>query len=429
VANPGSSPDFVNIGRDLQTMQPQMRARHDSQDAKPAAESASKGAGKPGWFPTLVGRLGSKNQEPKAPPADTDPLLAFPSENAPAAAPAQPARIAAVPAARKNPPLRSGKKRRSIIIASIVAAIAVPSIGVVALRRSPLMQFGAAAATTGRLTIDSRPAGSQVVVDGEARGVTPLQLALQPGAHTITIRSSGDERVVPLNIAAGADVTQYFEMKASEPIPVTGGLSIASDPPGARIAIDGKPRGVSPLTVADLASEPHKITLTNDAGSVERTVAVAAGSTTSVMFALPRSSGPVGGWLSIAAPFDVEIMENRDVIGASGATRIMLAAGHHDLVLANQTLGYQESRKIEVTAGQTTAIRVEAPKAALSVNARPWAEILVDGANVGQTPIANVQVSIGTHELTFRHPQLGDRKQSVVVTSKGPNRIAADLTK
>ena len=411
-------------------MQPHMRARHDSQDAKQeAAENASKGAGKPGWFPSLAGRLGSNNPEPKAPKPDADPLLAFPSETAPAAAPAQPARIAAVPAAKKNPTLRGAKKGRSILIAGVVAAVAVPSLGIVALRRVPLMQFGAAAATTGNLTIDSRPAGSQVLVDGAARGVTPLKLTLQPGAHVITIRSASDERVVPLTIAAGADVTQYFEMKASEPIAVTGSLSIASDPPGARVAIDGKAHGVSPITVADLAAEPHKITLTNEAGSVERTVAVAAGSTTSVMFALPKSAGPVGGWLSISAPFDVEVMENRDVIGASGATRIMLAAGRHDLVLSNQTLGYQETRKIDVTAGQTATIRVEAPKASLSVNARPWAEILVDGVNVGQTPIANVQIGIGTHELAFRHPQLGERKQSVVVTAKGPNRIAADLTK
>ena len=33
------------------------------------------------------------------------------------------------------------------------------------------------------------------------------------------------------------------------------------------------------------------------------------------------------------------------------------------------------------------------------------------------------------HEMVFRHPQLGERRQTVTVTAKGPNRIAADLTK
>jgi hypothetical protein len=29
----------------------------------------------------------------------------------------------------------------------------------------------------------------------------------------------------------------------------------------------------------------------------------------------------------------------------------------------------------------------------------------------------------------FRHPQFGERRQSVVLTGKGPNRVAVDLTK
>ena len=65
----------------------------------------------------------------------------------------------------------------------------------------------------------------------------------------------------------------------------------------------------------------------------------------------------------------------------------------------------------------------------LSANARPWADVLIDGISVGQTPIANLAVPIGTHQVVFRHPQLGERRESVVVGVKGPNRIAVDLTK
>ena len=169
--------------------------------------------------------------------------------------------------------------------------------------------------------------------------------------------------------------------------------------------------------------------MTSDAGSAERTVMVTAGGTASVMFSLPKASGPVGGWLSISAPFDVEVAENDDVIGSSGASRIMLAAGRHDIMLANRSLGYQDARRIDVTAGKTTAIRVDPPKVSVSVNARPWAEVVLDGNNLGQTPIANLLVAVGSHEIVFRHPQLGDRKQTVMVTVKGPNRIAVDLTK
>ena len=425
-------------------MQPTMRTRHETPASGPdaAVVVAGQPAGKPGWLPALVKRFGSKAPEPKAAAGDADPLMAFPSETSPSPAlapkPVQ-APVQAVEAAKPqaakpsavkpSAPKRNPQAVRLIVAGGVIVAIAVPSLGVLAVRRFPMPQFAAAERRTGNLTIDTRPAGSQVLIDGEGRGVTPLTLALEPGAHTITVRSGGDERVVPLTIAAGAEVSQYYEMKVVEPVIVAGSLSIATDPPGARVAVDGKPRGTSPITVADLAAEPHKVTVTNDVGSVERTVAVAAGSVTSVMFALPKASGPMAGWLSISSPFDVEVLENRDVIGTSGASRIMLASGRHDVVLSNRTLGYQETRRIDVTPGQTVSIRVDAPKASVSVNARPWAEFIVDGANVGQTPIANIQITVGTHEMVFRHPQLGERRETIVVTAKGPNRIAADLTK
>jgi hypothetical protein len=63
------------------------------------------------------------------------------------------------------------------------------------------------------------------------------------------------------------------------------------------------------------------------------------------------------------------------------------------------------------------------------VNARPWADITLDGNSIGQTPIANLPVSIGSHEMVFKHPQFGERKQTVTVSVDGPNRIAVDLTK
>ena len=53
----------------------------------------------------------------------------------------------------------------------------------------------------------------------------------------------------------------------------------------------------------------------------------------------------------------------------------------------------------------------------------------IDGTGVGQTPLANLAIPIGEHQITFRHPQFGERQQTVVITMQGPNRIAVDLTK
>jgi hypothetical protein len=48
---------------------------------------------------------------------------------------------------------------------------------------------------------------------------------------------------------------------------------------------------------------------------------------------------------------------------------------------------------------------------------------------VGQTPIANLSLALGTHQVVFRHPELGERRQSVVVTAQGPNRVAVDMAR
>jgi len=383
------------------------------------------------WYSGLVRLFGGKSASQKT--ADTNAanpnaLLAFPSEaiSRPEPAPLADAakRTAQKTATPATPATGSPKLVRIALIVSAVAVVA--AIGAVAVQRFPLTPREP---RPGNLTINTRPIDAEVLIDGTRRGTTPLTLSLTPGTHTITVRSAGDERIVPLTLASGAEVSHYFEMKPAEPAVVVGRVSVVTDPPGARVSVDGKARGTSPITVTDLTPADHKVTVTSDTGSAERTITVAAGGTASVMFSLPKVSGPVGGWLAIAAPFDVEVVEHDDVIGSGGASRIMLAAGRHDITLLNRSLGYQEARKVDVTAGKTMAIKVDPPKVNISVNARPWADVSLDGASLGQTPISNLQVAIGTHEMVFRHPQLGERRQSVTVTAKGPNRIAADLTK
>jgi hypothetical protein len=63
------------------------------------------------------------------------------------------------------------------------------------------------------------------------------------------------------------------------------------------------------------------------------------------------------------------------------------------------------------------------------VNAQPWAEVFVDGERVGETPIGNLSRRIGSHEVVFRHPELGERREVVVITAGKPARVGVDLRK
>jgi hypothetical protein len=56
----------------------------------------------------------------------------------------------------------------------------------------------------------------------------------------------------------------------------------------------------------------------------------------------------------------------------------------------------------------------------LNVNTAPGAEILVDGERVGTSPTNSLSVAIGTREVLVKHPQLGERRQSVEVVADRP---------
>jgi serine/threonine-protein kinase len=107
----------------------------------------------------------------------------------------------------------------------------------------------------------------------------------------------------------------------------------------------------------------------------------------------------------------------------------MIAAGRHDLVLRNDQLGFESARALSVAPGQIAAVDIVAPTARLNVNARPWADVSIDGEPVGQTPMANLELAVGTHEVVFRHPQLGSRTERIVVSARAVNRVAVDFNR
>jgi serine/threonine-protein kinase len=108
---------------------------------------------------------------------------------------------------------------------------------------------------------------------------------------------------------------------------------------------------------------------------------------------------------------------------------VTLSAGRHEIELVNDELGFRGYRTVDVKSGQGVTVQLEAPKTTVSLNALPWAEVLIDGESVGETPIGNLSLTVGPHNVLFRHPDLGERRQAIVVTLKSPLRISVDLRK
>ena len=119
------------------------------------------------------------------------------------------------PEPNPEPEAEAGSQRRwPRVAAGAVLLIVLVVGGVIAARRYATSAPASAGpgAGMGTLTVNTTPTGAQVVVDGEPRGVTPLDLALQAGAHVVVLRGAGDPRTIPVTIVAGTQSSQYIEL-------------------------------------------------------------------------------------------------------------------------------------------------------------------------------------------------------------------------
>ena len=328
--------------------------------------------------------------------------------------------------ARPDAQAPSNSRARHRLAAAAVVLIALAAAGVPAARRYTAAPGGTT--NNGTLVMTTNPPGAKLFVDGVERGVTPVTVALAAGPHALELRGDGPARLMPIAMTAGAQVSQYIEL--AKTAATVGQLHVRSEPSGARVSVDGVARGASPVLIAELAPGEHAVQLESDHGSVKQIVTIEAGITASLMVPLGASDGaPVSGWIAVSAPADVQVFENKRLIGTSQSDRLMVSAGRHDIEIVNETLGYRAARTLQVSPGKVTPIKIDFPKGTIALNAVPWAEVWVDGEKVGDTPIGNLSLAIGSHEILFRHPELGEQRHAATVTLNAPARLSVDMRK
>ena len=203
--------------------------------------------------------------------------------------------------------------------------------------------------------------------------------------------------------------------------PVGGGLSIETQPAGAKVTLDGAEVGVTPLKLDAVAPGKHTVVLTTETASVRRTVRVEAGRVISL-------DVPVfSGWVAVFSPIPLDIASGGQTLGNTDTGKIMLPPGRHVLTLSNREFGYSENRAVEIHAGEERPLNIE-PKGMVNINAHPWAEVWIDGRKAGDTPIANLPVLLGTRVVVFKHPQYGERRITTTVTTTAA-ALSVDFTK
>jgi Protein kinase domain/PEGA domain len=134
------------------------------------------------------------------------------------------------------------------------------------------------ASVLGRLSVKTTPPGARVFVDGRDRGRTPASIRdVSRGSHRVRLVHEGyatEERRVTINASHPAQTmtvaltrTRQADAAAkgrASSSALAGSLSVDSRPPGAKVFIDGKLAGATPVVVQQIGAGEHAVRLEHD---------------------------------------------------------------------------------------------------------------------------------------------------------------------
>jgi hypothetical protein len=133
------------------------------------------------------------------------------------------------------------------------------------------------------------------------------------------------------------------------------------------------------------------------------------------------------GGVRLSAPIELTVFEGDRILGRTADGPIVTTAGTHQLDLVNTALGYRSRQTVTIRAGVIAPLTLPVPMGRMNINAQPWAQVLIDDKPAGETPLANISVALGQHQITFRHPQFGDRRETVVVRADTVARVSVSF--
>jgi hypothetical protein len=254
-----------------------------------------------------------------------------------------------------------------------------------------------------------------------------------PSARRFSIVRNAAIGLAVLALLEGVIIARLVARATPAPLAAEVPLTIDSPRAGDRVIVDGRDVGVTPFKLN--ASSTHSIrVIARDASPGATTVSAASAAavpndarTASAIAAAAQRQR--SGGLRLTTPIELQVLEGERVLGSSVDGPIVASAGVHQLDFINTAIGYRSRQTVTIKAGEIIPLKVQPPDGRVSINAQPWAQVWIDGNPVGETPLANLTVSAGEHEIVFRHPQLGERRETTIVKSGVQTRISTTLSK
>lgn len=195
----------------------------------------------------------------------------------------------------------------------------------------------------GTISVDSYPTNSEVYLNGEYIGNTPLSKKINIGKYTIEVKKEGYKIYTKeVEIIRGRETIIIANLERK-----VGGLSIKTEPQGATVYIDGKNYGLTPLDIYDIEVGKHEVLITKE------------------------------GYKSITK--EIEISE--------------------DIIEISEILEKGVS------------------KAYINSNPR-GATVIIDGKEIGKTPLEIKEISLGRHFITLKALGYEEMTKTIDITNE-----------
>jgi len=311
-------------------------------------------------------------------------------------------------------------KTRSVLILALILGLAITGYASAEIT----VQAGSVAAsspqtgnsfTTGSIFVVSTPPGSSAVLDGgEDQLFTPGTFSsVPPGLHNVMITMPGYQpSTTAVKVSAGT--TQNVNVDLARVIS-PGSISLFTTPRGVGFYIDDIYQGKTNQIVGNLAAGPHKVGIYESGYETwENTVTVKSGETTPVTMTLVPEKNPGTGDLQVSSvPSGGAVYLNGDFRGVTpqddSLDIVNLAPGSYTITV--EKAGYQNyATPVTIQAGKIVQINAALlpsgqvpPMASVQIISSPGeADVYVNGAYVGITPLSFQKVQAGTYTVEIR---------------------------
>ncbi|MCL4236304.1 MAG: PEGA domain-containing protein, partial [Deltaproteobacteria bacterium] len=106
---------------------------------------------------------------------------------------------------------------------------------------------------------------------------------------------------------------------------------------------------------------------------------------------------------------------------------VTLPVGSHTIRCVNSELGIDLKKPVTVKEGREANVAFRA-LGKLHVNAKPWADVYLDGEPIGTTPLVRSGILPGTHTVRFVNSATGaERTRSVTVSAGADAHVSEEL--